>query len=114
MFSKNIEFVLIITVFSVMSYFSLQLDASCDMAAMMAKTGYSISTIAVGPGDYDEPDEFINFLIDYSSAGFNHDGYGITYIGEDGFFQIESTTNPTIVEFYSIYGQAWYVTAYPS
>ena len=101
--------ILIITIIFVMSSFSVLLNANCDMAAMIAKTGYSISSSSVLPGNFDDPDDFFNFLIYYSSANFNPDGYGITYIGENGSFPIINTTDPTDPEFYS--DQAWYVTA---
>ncbi len=92
----------------VMVVSAVVLNADCDMAAMIAKTGFSISTIGMGTGDYDDPDEFIDFLINHSTGGTNPDGYGVTYIDEDGNFPYINTTN-LVTEFYS--SQAWYVTA---
>ncbi|MDO9577978.1 MAG: FlgD immunoglobulin-like domain containing protein [Candidatus Cloacimonadales bacterium] len=82
--------------------------ADCDMAAMIAKAGYSISTLNTGSGSYDDPDEFIDFLIAYSSASTNPDGYGVTYIDGNGIFPTINTTSCSL-NFYS--AQAWYVTA---
>jgi len=84
--------------------------ADCDMAAMMAKTGYSISTLEPGTGSFDDTLEFFDFLKYYSTYSTNPDGYGVTYIDGDGNFpNIETLTNPLPIEFIS--DQAWYVTA---
>ena len=108
MFSKNFKSILIVAMLLVMVLGYVVLYADCDMAVMLAKTGYNISTIAGGSGDYDDPDEFIDFLINFSSASYNHDGYGIIYVGNNGYFPYINTTN-LLTEFYS--DHAWYVTA---
>ena len=110
MFSKNIKSIMIIAMLLVMSFVSVMLYADCDMAAMIAKNGYSISNLGSnpGPGNFDDPDEFIDFLISYSSATYNPDGYGVTYIDGNGDFPIIDTT-PISTLFNS--DQAWYVTA---
>ncbi len=86
--------------------------ADCDMAAMMAKTGYSISNLGPnpGPGAYDDPDEFIGFLKSNSTYSTNPDGYGVTYIDGDGNFPNINTLFPSLPE-EVISSQAWYVTA---
>ncbi|RLD60138.1 MAG: hypothetical protein DRJ01_10165 [Bacteroidetes bacterium] len=106
MFSKKNKLIIVIMVVFIKS--TVILYADCDMVAMISKTGFSISTIEMGTGDYDDPDEFIDFLIDHSTGGTNPDGYGVTYIDEDGNFPYINTTN-LVTEFYS--PQAWYVTA---
>ncbi len=74
---------------------SLQLVADCDMAAMIAKDGYTISDLTNNGDNYDynDPYDFFQFLKDRSnnnSAKVNDDGYGILYYTDSGFLPTQA------------------------
>ena len=81
----------------------------CDMMAIIAKKGNSISWIDSTSTNWDDPYDFFQFLYDCS---WNDDGYGIVYYDTYGFLpeiQHPDITGNEPIEFYDISDQAWYV-----
>ncbi len=112
MFIKNMKSILIITLLFVMSFVSISLYADCDMMAMIAKKGNSISWISGFEDNYvapDDPHDLFLFLEHYSPS--NPDGYGIIYINSEG--NIPEIEYPDIIgsptQLYDVSEQAWYV-----
>ena len=81
----------------------------CDMMAIIAKKGNSISWIDSTATNWDDPYDFFQFLYDCS---WNDDGYGIVYYDTYGLLpeiQYPDITGNEPIEFYDISDQAWYV-----
>ncbi len=80
-----------------MNLSSIILFADCDMAAMIAKEGFTISDLISNGNNYDynDPYDFFQFLKDRSHNDYynkrNDDGYGIIYYKADGYFYLDPT-----------------------
>ena len=104
MFSKSITLVIIIMIVFIMSLSTVALYADCDMMALIAKEGYTISQFGDISGSYEYPYDFFQFLINRSTniGKRNDDGYGVVYYPVDGSFFY----NPN--NLYDPDNQAWY------
>ena len=92
---------------------------ACDMMAMIAKNGNTISNLQSITGDYNDPYDFFQFLKDRSNNDYggdpkpNPDGYGVLYYKDNGYFYLDpsnlghSVGNPGDPN-----NQAWYLTGH--
>lgn len=115
MFSKSITLVIIIMIVFIMSLSTVALYADCDMAAMIAKEGFTISDLISNGNNYDynDPYDFFQFLKDRSHNDYynkrNDDGYGILYYKADGYFYLDPTDlGHEAGEPGNLLNQAWY------
>jgi hypothetical protein len=93
MTKKYINLTVALTILYVMMFSVIQLNA-CDMMAMIAKNGYSLSDLPSIENTYNDPYDFIQFLKDrstnsYASEKKNPDGYGVLYYKENGAFYLD-------------------------
>ena len=84
--------------FIVLIIFMPHIGYSCDMIALKSLEGNTISSQNTVEGDYNDPFDFFNFMIERSDSLTNNDGYGILYY-KDGDVLIDST-------------QKWYKTGF--
>ncbi|MDO9578310.1 MAG: T9SS type A sorting domain-containing protein [Candidatus Cloacimonadales bacterium] len=87
--------------------------ADCDMMAMIAKEGETISDIPVIMGGFNDPIDYFNFIRERSGSEYNShvgttktndDGYGFIYYEENNFiipYNPDNIFDPT--------NQAWYL-----
>ena len=85
---KNIKFILIaVLLLSISIAF-----AECDMFATIAKDGHYISELNSEPGDFDDPNDFFEWLklrSRNSTPKPNDDGYGVLYYKDYGYFYLD-------------------------
>jgi len=72
----------------------------CDMIALISKAGWKISWMNQSPENFDDPQDYIEFIRDQSASHPN--GYGILYYNDDGYFYYNNE-NPEDPD-----NQAWY------
>ncbi len=109
---KNIKFILIaVLLLNVSIAF-----AECDMFAGIAKDGFYISELNSEPGNFDDPNDFFEWIklrSRNSAPKPNNDGYGVLYYKDYGYFYLdpanlghseEDQGNPN--------NQAWYQIDY--
>jgi len=95
-------------------FLAVNLYADCDMMAMIAKEGYTVSELIEDDGA--DPYDYFSFLSDRStnstanepysnSSKPNDDGYGVIYYPADGSFYFNEA------DYFNANNQAWYKTS---
>jgi len=85
---KNIRFILIIVLFFTFTF----LFSDCDMFTAIAKDGHYISELNSEPGEFNDPNDFFEWLkirSRNSTPKPNDDGYGIIYYKDEGYFYLD-------------------------
>ncbi len=85
---KNIRFILIIVLFFTFTF----LFSECDMFTAIAKDGHYISELNSEPGDFNDPNDFFEWLKIRSRNTAPKpcdDGYGIIYYKDNGYFYLD-------------------------
>ncbi len=107
MFSKNIKSVVIIMIVFIMSLSSIVLYANCDMIAMLAKEGNTISQFGNSSGTYEYPLDFFEYLMQRSinsGTKANPNGYGVIFYHSNSTIITYDPTN-----LYNEDNEAWYL-----
>ncbi|MBT4333244.1 MAG: hypothetical protein HOD64_08195, partial [Candidatus Cloacimonetes bacterium] len=85
---KFVRFNLIIVLFFTFS----TVFAECDMFTIIAKEGHYISGLTEEPGNFNDPNDFFEWLMIRSrntTPKPDDDGYGIIYYKDDGYFYLD-------------------------
>jgi len=95
----------IIPVFTVMIFLLGYFGSSfaCDMMALISLQDHTISEQAELPGEFDDPIDFFEFMMERSDPIYNDDGYGVIYY-KDVQTIIDSTQKWFKIGNYSWYG----------
>ena len=109
---KYVRFNLIIVLFFTFS----TVFAECDMFTVIAKDGHYISELTEEPGDFNDPNDFFEWLMIRSRNSIpkpNDDGYGIIYYKDEGYFYLDpANLGHSEEDQGDPFNQAWYQIGY--
>jgi len=101
--NKNIRKALLLFGLTILCFISPNPAHACDMIALISLTGYTIPNQDTIPGNFNDPNDFFEFIKECSDSLTNDDGYGILYY-KDGEVVVDSTQKWYKIGFGSWYG----------